>query len=182
LRWLPWAKFCYNSAFQSSHRTSLFHVVYGHESPQLCAYTTGEAKPPAVDTQLCKQDEFLMEVRDRLEQVQQYYKHYYDHKHRPSEFTTGNWVWLRLLHWPLASLDIKGKSKLGPKFFGPFQIAGRVGEVAYKLKLPESARLHDMFHVGMLKKFHGTPPVGLGQLPPVKNGRACIEFEAVTKS
>jgi hypothetical protein len=43
---------------------------------------------------------------------------------------------------------------LGPKFFGPFQIIERMGEVAYKLKLPKSTRLHVVFHVSMLKKFH----------------------------
>jgi hypothetical protein len=48
--------------------------------------------------------------------------------------------------------------------------------------LPEGKRLHDMFHVRMLKKFHGTPPQGPGQLPPIKHGRAYVEPEEVTKS
>jgi hypothetical protein len=43
LRWLPWAKFCYNSSFQSSLRTMLFHVVYGRDPPSIRAYSPGEA-------------------------------------------------------------------------------------------------------------------------------------------
>jgi hypothetical protein len=117
----------------------------------------GEAKLPAVDAQLREWDEFLMEVRERLEQAQQYYKHCYDHKHWASEFAAGDWVWLRLLHWPMVSLDIRGRSKLGPKYFGTFQVTTRVGEVAYKLKLPKVTQLHDVFHVSVLKKFHGHP-------------------------
>jgi hypothetical protein len=101
LCWLPWPKFCYNSTYQSSLRTLPFRVVYGREPPQLCAYMADEAKLPAVDSQLRDHDKFLMEVQEWLEQAQQYYKLYYDRKHRASEFTAGDWVWLRLLHRPL---------------------------------------------------------------------------------
>jgi hypothetical protein len=47
-----------------------------------------------------------MEVWEWLEQVQQYYKLYYDRKHHASEFTVGDWVWLCLLHRLLALLDV----------------------------------------------------------------------------
>jgi hypothetical protein len=100
-------------------------VVYGRDPPQLRAYTAGEAKLPTVDSQLCDRDEFLMEVRERLEQAQQYYKQYYDGKHRISD-----WVWLRLMHRPLASLNIKDRTKLGLMFFGPFMVTERVRDVA----------------------------------------------------
>jgi hypothetical protein len=33
----------------------------------------------------------------------------------------------------MASLDIKGKGKLMPKFFDPFMVLERVGDMAYKL-------------------------------------------------
>jgi hypothetical protein len=80
----------------------------------------GEAKLPAVDVQLRERDEFLIEIRECLEQSQQYYKHHYDRKLRASEFAAGDWVWLRLLHRPMASLDIWGRSKQGLKYFRPF--------------------------------------------------------------
>jgi hypothetical protein len=51
-----------------------------------------------------------------------------------------------------------------------------------KLQLPEGARLHNVFHVGVLKKFHGTPPVTPGQLLPIKHGQACVVPEEVSKS
>jgi hypothetical protein len=35
LQWLPWAEFCYNSAYQSSLRTSPFRVVFGRDPPPL---------------------------------------------------------------------------------------------------------------------------------------------------
>jgi hypothetical protein len=39
-----------------------------------------------------------------------------------------------------------------------------------------------VFHVGVLKKFHGTLSVTPGQLPPIKHGQACVVPDEVTKS
>jgi hypothetical protein len=130
---------------------------------------------------LAERDEFQQEIRDRLEQSQQYFNSFYDKKHREMTYAIGDWVWLRLINRPVASLDIKGHNKLGPHFYGPFQIAEKIGEVAYKLNRPTGAKLHNVFHVGLLKPYHGTPPAGPGVLPTIKNGRACPQPTEVIK-
>jgi hypothetical protein len=150
--------------------------------PPKCAHTPGEARLPSVHTQLLERDEFIMEIRSRLLQAQQHYKMHYDRKHRPLEFEAGQWVWLRLLHRPMASLDVHGRGKLGPKFYGSFQVEERIGEVAYKLKLPEGGKLHNVFHVGLLKKFNGDPLVRPASLPPTRHGWACPEPAKAVKS
>ena len=41
---------------------------------------------------------------------------------------------------------------------GPYEIVERIGEVAYQLRLPlELARIHDVFHVSMLRKHIADP-------------------------
>jgi hypothetical protein len=90
-----------------------------------------------------------------------------------------DWVWLRLLNRSVASLDITGREKLGPRFYGPFKIIEWVGDVTYKLELPVGAKLHSVFHVGLLKPYHGTTPNGSGVLPPTQHGRAIPQLAEV---
>jgi hypothetical protein len=182
LEWLPRAEFCYNSSYQQSLKTSPFEVVYGRPPPSIRSYEHGDARLPAVDKAMRDRDTFLAEVRDRLEQAQQHYKSIYDRSHRPVEFSPSQWVWLRLLHRPVASLHVQGCGKLGSKFFGPFQVLEHVGNVAYRLMLPVIARIHDVFHVGLMKHFHGTPPVQTPPLPPIEHGRVVVLPEKVPNS
>jgi len=41
--------------------------------------------------------------------------------------------------------------KLSARYYDPSQIISHVGEVAYKLLLPKTARVHPVFHVSQLK-------------------------------
>jgi hypothetical protein len=95
----------------------------------------------------------------------------HDKLHRDLAFQVDDWVWLRLHRRSAASITDSSASKLSPHFYGPFQVIERVGSVAYRLRLPPKACIHDVFHVVFLKKYEGTPPTGPGQLPPIGHGR-----------
>lgn len=169
--WLPWAEYCYNTFFHTTLRTTLFQVVYGRVPLTLAPFVTGTSWTQTVDDMLRQRDIFLAEVRDRLLQAQAYTKRYYDANHRDLEFVVGDWVWLRLLHRQVASLVAHPNIKLGPRYAGPFQVTQRVGTVAYRLRLPEGVKIHDVFHVGLLKPYHGPPPDGPPPLPTMEHGR-----------
>jgi len=58
------------------------------------------------------------------------------------------------------------KGKLTPRFIGPFKILQRAGPVAYKVDLPpQLAKVHDVFHVSLLRKPDVDPARVLPQVP-----------------
>jgi len=54
-----------------------------------------------------------------------------------------------------SSVQLRPSTKLGPKYFGPFQILCTVGPVAYKFDVPASTEIHLIVHVSRLKAFVG---------------------------
>lgn len=171
LDWLPWVKYCYNSSYHTALHVTPFMVVYGREPPSLVPLSAGRVRVAAAEDTFCGRDEFLAEAWERLLQAQQYAKKYYDDHHRELTFEASDWVWLRLLHRSAASLSGHVKGELGPRYHGPYQVLDKIGSVAYHLRLPPGA-LHNVFHVGLLKKFHGEPPSSPPALPLLEHGRA----------
>ena len=50
------------------------------------------------------------------------------------------------------------KGNLAPRYIGPFEIIQRIGSVSYRLALPPSLqRIHNVFHVSMLRKYVPDP-------------------------
>jgi hypothetical protein len=73
-------------------------------------------------------------------------------------------------------------SKLGPRFFGPYQVIQHIGDVSYKLQLPPRAKIHDVFHVSLLQNFVGDVLTAIVPLPPLLHGRVFLEPESVVKA
>ena len=83
-------------------------------------------------------------------------------------FEVGDLVYLRLQPYRQTSLKQKGAKKLEPRFYGPYKVSRRVGEVAYELELPEGSKIHNVFHVSCLKKAVGQQVTTSSKLPPLE--------------
>jgi hypothetical protein len=175
------AEFVFNTAYQSSLQDTPFRVVYGHEPPTIRSYESGDTRVVAIAKNMEERHEFLADIHARLEQAQTVQKHHYDKAHRDVLYKVDDWVLLRLRQRPVASLPQATSNKLKPNYFGPYRITEMINEVAVRLALPPQARLHDVFHVGLLKKFHGAPPEAPPPLPPVHHGTIAPEPERAVR-
>ena len=95
LRWLPWAEYVYNTAYQSSLRETPFRVVYGCDPPSIRSYEPGETRVAAFARDMEEREAFLADVRHRLEQAQAVQRRHYDKRHRPVSYAAGDWAFLR---------------------------------------------------------------------------------------
>ena len=73
------------------------------------------------------------------------------------EYQVGEKVFLRVSPWK-GVMRFGNKGKLSPRYIGPYKILERVGPLAYRLALPpELARIHNVFHVSMLRRYRSDP-------------------------
>ncbi|GKV15364.1 hypothetical protein SLEP1_g26158 [Rubroshorea leprosula] len=70
--------------------------------------------------------------------------------------------------------DMRRTEKLSPRYIGPYPILERIGEVAYRFKLPGNlAGVHDVFHVSLLQKHVPDPSHNIDP-EPCNSGRISL--------
>ncbi|KAL1349221.1 hypothetical protein AAHE18_07G142300 [Arachis hypogaea] len=93
-------------------------------------------------------------TRSYIDKAAKRMKKWTDKKRRHASYQVGDKVMIKLLPQQFKAFR-KVHKGLIHKYEGPFEIIGRVGEVAYKVQLPPSMKIYPVFHVSMLKLYHG---------------------------
>ncbi|GJY73108.1 putative reverse transcriptase domain-containing protein, partial [Tanacetum coccineum] len=103
--------------------------------------------------------EKIIQIKKRIQAARDRQKSYTDLKLKPMEFQVGDRVMLKVS--PCKGVVHFGKrGKLNPRYVGPFKVLERVGDVAYKLELPEElSRVYNTFHVSNLNKCYADEPL-----------------------
>jgi Chromo (CHRromatin Organisation MOdifier) domain len=81
-------------------------------------------------------------------------------KYKP--FKENDKVWLEGTHLKLPYETMK----LAPRQYGPFKVIAKVSDIAYCLKLPDTWKIHNVFHVSLLTPYNETPAHGPNFLEP----------------
>lgn len=74
-----------------------------------------------------------------------------DKKRDDTQLGIGDMVYLRLQPYRQTYLQLRRNTKLALRFYGPFEILGKVEPVVYRLKLLEGSQIHNAFQVSQLK-------------------------------
>ena len=157
---LPMAEFSHNSATHSTTNKSPFSLILRYE---LRSYPPiGKTFIPALETHLKELEDSRKEALAAHKKAQRTMKEQISSKFRL--WKSGDKVWLEgrnlKLRYP--------SKKLAPRREGPFEIVQVISPMAYKLQLPPTWKIHDVFHASLLSSYKETLEHGpnFSNLPP----------------
>eukprot|EP00253_Pinus_taeda_P011330 PITA_11330 len=150
--YLHLVEFSYNNGYHTSTQLSPFEVLYGRKCHTPSSWGGPEDKLSLGPEMLKDMEDMVKRVRANLKAAQDRQKSFADRKRRFTEYKVGDHVFVRI-QTRRSTLQWSGCAKLAPRYFGRFQNLARVGPVAYQLALPSHIRIHNVFHVSVLKKY-----------------------------
>jgi hypothetical protein len=153
--WLPLAEFWYNTSSHSALGRTPFEVLYGFPPRHLGLDLSAAALVPELSEWLHERELMQQLVRQHLLRAQERMKRQADKHRGERQFAGGDMVSLKLQPYVQSSVAPHANHKLAFKFFGPYRILERIGKVAYRLQLSDSASVHLVFHVLQLKHSPG---------------------------
>lgn len=112
VKWLAWAKWCFNTSYHTSSRFSPFELVYGYPPPHMVPYEVGSITIDSVEQSLIKRDKVLAVLKCNLELAQNRMKFQADKKRSEKQFTVGDLVFLKSIPYQLQFLATHSFHKL----------------------------------------------------------------------
>ncbi|KAH9774757.1 hypothetical protein KPL71_006192 [Citrus sinensis] len=162
---LNWAKFCYNSNYHSCLKMTPYQALFGRLPPTIPPYVKSSTSIQALDEILIERDKLLKSLKDNLHQAQHRMAQKANTHRREVQFSVGDKVLVKLQPYRQYTVASRSCHKLAKRYYGPFVVIARIGPVAYKLELPPASKIHHVFHVSLLKSFHGSTPQEISPLP-----------------
>ena len=156
------AEFAINNSVQASTGFTPFYLNYGRNprmpfDHELNVY---DAVPEAARRgQLLYEN--LSKARLAIEKAQKRQTEYYNRNRAEPVYAPNQLVWLSTENLRRTTAKVATK-----RWCGPFAIDRMVGRLAAKLRIPENYRIHDVFHVSLLKPYHARPGLPTPYVPP----------------
>lgn len=165
--WLPVAKWWYNCSYHSAIQMTPFQALYEYPPPLLQQIP---APAPTDENQVtfeAEKQNMLDLLQQNLQKAHNRMKKFPDGKRTKGTFVVGDMVYLKMKPYRVTALGTPQARKLTSKWYGPFRVTKRVGEVSYELHLPPEAKLHNVFHVSHFKKHLGPLAIANPKFPMV---------------
>ncbi|XP_077774286.1 vomeronasal type-2 receptor 26-like [Podarcis muralis] len=144
---LALAEFAYNNAEHVSTGMSPFMANYGCHPRAFLGSEEQSWSVPAAEQFVEEMEAIHQQLKMNLERAKVNYKKQADKHRREGEtIRVGDRVWLSTQGLPFKG----GCKKLQPRRLGPFEVTQQINPVAFKLRLPDSMKIHPVFHRSLL--------------------------------
>ncbi len=148
-RWLSVASAVHNNRRNATTGLSPNQVLLGYE-PTLSPLQSPATLNDTAETRIKEMLDRRKEATEALNRVAN------NPKPLEDQYQVGDYVWLEATHLRF----LHHMSKLTPKRYGPFRISAVISPVAFRLELPVTWRIHNVFHATLLSPYHETPAHG----------------------
>jgi len=118
-------------------------------------YVLDNNDPMELREMLQQSDLILSQSKNDLMKAQQQMKKNANKKRRNIKYNEGDMVLVKLQYYRQNWVTLRKNQKLGMRYFRPFPIIKKVSPIAYKLLLPNHAKIHPVFHCSQLKPCYG---------------------------
>ncbi|KAJ9532073.1 hypothetical protein QJQ45_003746 [Haematococcus lacustris] len=175
---LPWVEFAINNSWHETVRNSPFFLNYG-QHPLTPAVMDLPRKVPKAAEFVEGIEKAVRKAKHCWRVAQQRMKALVDGKRREVSYHPGAQVLLSTVNMR-NNQNEQGVRKLKPRYVGPFTVLRMIGKVAVQLHLPPSwNRMHNVFHVSLVKPYCGNQTPNLAAPPPVQwlEGEPVYEVE-----
>jgi hypothetical protein len=153
---LTMAQFALNNSYSASIGASPFYFVLGFHPKTPLTHLLDEEEGPVPDATtfaLARNSQLLL-AQSMLTKAQARMKLHYDKSRVAAQFKVGDSVLLST-----RNLNLDGCAKYLPRYVGPFTVTELIGTdskhgtLAYRLDLPPTWKIHDVFHISILKAY-----------------------------
>ncbi|GJP48243.1 hypothetical protein CLOM_g7544 [Closterium sp. NIES-68] len=158
---LPVLEFAYNNATHAATGQTPFFLCYGRHPLTPQKPTTSATVQPAHDF-ITTMHQLWDRTHKRLLDIQQQQKRQADRHRNDHTISVGDQVLLDTRNLDISHLP----SKLRPRFCGPFLVEAQVTPVTFRLRLPATWKIHNAFHVQLLKPYRDPNTIFVGRQPP----------------
>lgn len=129
-----------------------FEALYGWSCNTPISWSDAVSRVLIGRDMLEDMEQGMQVIKKNLKATQDRHKSYENRNMLFKEFQVGEQVYFHIKP-KKSSLRIGSCVKLAPRVCGPFSIIERIGPVAYPLALPPTVKVHDVFHVSLIKKY-----------------------------
>jgi hypothetical protein len=151
---LPLVEMAYNNSVQASTGFTPYFLNHGREMATCLSrameLTDASHSAPAADEMLRRWEQALNDAKEHIRKAQERQRKWADQHRRDVTFNVGDQV---LLSTENLRERMTGAPKLLERFIGPYPVKRVIAATAYELELPESMRLHPVFHVHLLRPY-----------------------------